>query len=307
MVIGHKKQWELLKELASRKGKLSHAYLFAGQEKIGKKTIALEWSSLLLEGKMKDNQHPDFILIEPIREEEKTEKGVLLPATVEKEIKIGQIRNLISKLSFRAYSADLKIAVIDEAHLMNQESQGALLKTLEEPKGDTVLILVSNQPERLLPTILSRVETMKFYPVKKEEIKKHLKDKGIPEKESEEIAEISAGRPGSALDFISDPKKLENLKLKLEELERISDSDIAVKFQYAKDLSEDKQLLKETLDIWMNYFRNALLANLNNSAKEKYPLPKLKNILKSIQNTKFLILNTNVSARLALETLMLEL
>src|SRR4030042_5617712 len=126
MIIGHKKQWQYLLK-SKETGRLSHAYLFCGQEKLGKKKVALEWISLLLGEDVFKNNHPDLTLIEP--------EG--------KEIQIGQIKQLIWNLSLKPYSAPFKVALIDRAHLMNEEAQASLLKTLEEPKGETILFLVS--------------------------------------------------------------------------------------------------------------------------------------------------------------------
>ncbi|MCX6760727.1 MAG: hypothetical protein NTZ84_01290 [Candidatus Nealsonbacteria bacterium] len=290
-IIGHQKQREFLKKVI-KKGTFSHAYLFSGQEKLGKKKIALEIISLLF-GIDAEKQHPDLMIIEP----------------TEGEIKINQIRDLIFWLSLKPYSTQFKGAIINSAQLMNQDAQTALLKTLEEPKGKTVLILISENSDHLLPAILSRVQTIKFYPVKKEEIKKYLKSQNVPEEKTEEIARISLGRPGAAIEHILDPKKLEFFEEKVKELNKISKSDLSFRFQCAKDLSENLQEIKETLDVWTAYFRNILMEKVfsSNSGVEVSGTKKIKKILNAIQSTKFLILTTNASARLALETLMLEL
>jgi len=289
MLIGHQRQWQFLKQ-AAESDKISHAYLFSGQEKLGKKTMAIEWISCLFGENLQGKLHPDFILIEPQN----------------KEIQIDQIRDLIWKLSLKPYSAPLKTAVIDQAHLMNEEAQNCFLKTLEEPKGKTLLILITEYPEMLFPTILSRVQRIKFYPVKKIEIDNYLKNQKISKEEAEKIAELSLGRPGVAIDFVLQPKKLESWQQKTKELIKISNADLASRFQYAKDLSGELQGLKETLDIWLSYFRNVLIEEINSQSK-KYSLDKLKNILKLIQKTNFLISTTNINPRLALEILMLEL
>lgn len=299
-ILGHQKQWDFLKKVTER-GKFGHAYLFTGQEHLGKKTVALEWASLLF-GKPFTSingggQNPDLILIEPS----------------EKEIQINQIRDLIWKLSLKPYSAPLKVAIIDKAHLMNQEAQNCFLKTLEEPKDKTLIILISEYPEYLFPTIISRVEILKFQPVKKEEIKNYLKKEGLSEKESEEISEVSLGKPGAALEFILDKEKLNLQKEKIKEIVKISNSPLAMRFQYVKNLTQKPQNLRENLDIWLSYFRNLLLSHVNqikinnqlNSGQ--YSLLKLKNILKLIQKINFLISTTNINPRLALETLMLEI
>jgi DNA polymerase-3 subunit delta' len=296
MPLGHQKIWQFLKKSAQIK-KLSHAYLFTGQEKLGKKTLALDFIELLIGQDIKKKPHPDFVLIEPIA----------------KEIQISQIRDLSQRLSLKTFAAPFKTAVIDQAHLMNQEAQTSLLKTLEEPKGNALLILITEMPERLFPTILSRCEIIKFHPVKKDEIKNYFKKEGISEKEAEEISEISLGRPGVAIDFISNPQKLESQKKLIKEAIALTDSDLASRFQYAKNLAA-KSNLREILNIWLLYFRDVLLSKINPERTDKqqstlgrYTPAKLKNILKLIQDTNFLISTTNVNPRLALEILMLEL
>jgi len=277
-VIGHKKQIDFLTKI-SKLDKLSHAYLFTGQEKIGKKRIALEWVSLLFDQDVQKKQHPDLFLIEP-----------------SKEIQISQIRELIWKLSLKPYSAPLKIAIIDNAHLMNKEAQNALLKILEEPSGKALLIFITEFSELLLPTILSRVQRIKFFPVCKIEIKEYLEKQKIKNSEIEEIIEFSYGKPGSAMNFILDSEKLKNQKKLIKELMIISKANLSFRFQYAKDLSENN--IGEVLDIWLRYFRKMLISGINYN--------KAINIIKKIQSTNFLISTTNVNPRLALETLMLE-
>ncbi len=297
-IIGHQKQRDFLKK-AIKKGNFSHAYLFSGQEKLGKRKISLEIFSSLFGVDLEKTQHPDLMIIE----------------SQEGEIRISQIRDLISWLLLKPYSAPLKAAIIDKAHLMNVEAQTALLKTLEEPKGKTILFLISENPDHLLPAILSRVQTIKFYPVRKEEIKKYLKSRDVSDAKSEEIARISLGRPGAAMEYAFDIKKLESFEERIKELKTISRSDLSSRFQYAKKLSDSvqelnqDQELKETLDVWILHLRNILLEkNLASGEKNKeYPTPKLKKILETIQSTRFLLSTTNASARLALETLMLEI
>jgi len=307
MIIGHQKQWEFLKKCAES-GKLSHAYLFLGQEKLGKKTLALEFIKLLnCENPglspcqtcrscqdIQKRQHPDLTMVEPEK----------------KAIQISQIRDLSWKLSLRPYSASFKAAIIDQAHSMNQEAQSCFLKTLEEPKGKALLILITEYPEMLFPTILSRVQKIKFYPVKKTEVEEYLKSQAISEKESEQIGELCLGKPGLAVDFVKLPQKLEIQKQKIEELTFLTSSDLASRFQYAKEITRQSQNLKETLDIWLKHFRGILLSKIHGKEDENfrhYPLNKLRNILKLVQSTNFLISTTNVNPRLALEILMLEL
>jgi len=291
MLIGHQKQWQFLKKSAEL-GRLSHAYLFSGQEKLGKKTVALEWISLLFDKpstKLLVGGYPDFILITPIQ----------------KEIQISQIKNLNWRLSLRPYSASFKTVIIDQAHSMNQEAQNCFLKTLEEPRGETLLILITEYPEFLFPTIRSRSEIIKFYPVAKKEIENYLKEQGVAEKKARVISQISQGKPGVAIDFFNQPQKLKEREAVLNEIIRLTKADLTSRFQYVKKISKAPDL-KEILNIWLSYFRENLISSLN-SKVAPWKVGKLTKILKKIQETFFLISTTNVNSRLALETLMLEL
>jgi len=282
MIVGHQKQWQFLKKIA-KSGKIPHALLFSGEEKLGKKKIALEFVSLIFGQDLKN--HPDFISITPEA----------------KKIQINQIRELSWRLSLKPIKAVFKAAIIDDAHLMTAEAQNCFLKTLEEPKGETLLILITEYPNFLLPTILSRCERIKFFPVKKEEIANYLKTKGISKEKIEEISEISDGRPGLAIEFLENPEKLKGRETIIKDLIRISKSPLSARFQYAKELSKD-QNLTEVLNIWLSFFRKDLI-----SQRSQINLRKIENILKTIQRTFFLISTTNVNPRLALEILMMEL
>jgi DNA polymerase III subunit delta' len=322
MIIGHQKQREYLKSIA-KSGKVPHALIFSGQEKLGKKTIALEFISLLFNQDCA--KHPDLIFIEP----------------TESEIQIAQIRELNWKIALKSYSAPFKAAILDQSHLMNIEAQNCFLKTLEEPKGKSVLILIAEYPERLLPTILSRCQIIKFYPVEKKEIENYLKGQGIKEEESKIITQISQGKPGMVMDFLADPQKKEERQKLIGDLIKLINSHLSFRFQYAKTLSEEANL-GDILNIWLVFFREMLISKLNGNDKfpkysfqkinypvhegtgypfgqvcfgdsisanitAGYSVAKIKNILNKIQNIIYLISTTNVNSKLALEMIMLEL
>jgi len=332
MIIGHKKQWQFLKKSVEL-GKLSHAYLFFGQEKVGKKNFAFEFVKLIdcqntdfskkpcqkcnsceaIQKSLSLNieQHPDLAILEPKKMvSEKTSQR-------KEEIQISQVRDLIWRLSLHSFSSPFKAAIIDKAHSMNQEAQTCLLKTLEEPKGDTVLILITEYPEMLLPTIRSRVQKIKFNPVEKKEIEKFLKSQGVSDNESKELASLSFGKPGVAIDFFNDFKNFENQKRKIADLLKITskNSTLSSRFNYAKDLSSEGNDLKQTLETWLRFFRDILISRLekNKTEEEKnnyfdnYSIPKLESTISFIQNTIFLISKTNINQKLALEVLLLDL
>ena len=282
MIIGHKKQQEFLKKMVESE-KIPHALLFTGNEKLGKKKIAFK----LITSIFKENifQHPDFSLVIP----------------KEKQIQINQIRDVNWKLSLKPVKAPLLSIVIDKAHLMTKQAQNCFLKTLEEPKSRALLVLISEYPRYLLPTITSRCQTVKFYPVEKKEINNYLKAQKFKEEQINEISQICLGRPGVAIDFSQNLKKLEERQEKVKELVKIVKLPMSLRFKYAKELSENDDL-KETLFVWLSHFRRNLISHPDNSL-----ISKTKRILNHIQKTIFLLSTTNVNKRLALEVLMLEL
>jgi len=292
-IVGHQKQWQFLKKSVELK-KLSHAYLFSGEEKLGKKTVALEFIKLIC-GKedVFEREHPDLFLISP-------EIGT--------SIQINQIRELNWKLSLKPSLAPFKVALLDKAHLMNEEAQNCLLKTLEEPRGNAILILISEQPERLFPTILSRCQIIKFFPVKRIEIEEYLKAQGFAEKIAKEITELSLGRPGQAMDLAARPQKIEEQKQSISKLLNLARAPISLRFQLAKEVSQDYLNLREVLEIWMSFLRKALISQLKNGSESgEFSISKLKALLWQIQNLIFLISTTNVNPRLALEIFLLEI
>lgn len=306
MLIGHQKIWKFFSE-SLKDSSLSHAYLFSGEDKIGKKTTALEISKLLNCLNLGDNnfykkypclkcrncldigknQFPDLFFLEKDRDK--------------KEINITKIRSLKKYLSFKPYNSPFKIAIIDDAHLMNISAQNALLKTAEEPTGPkTIIFLITNKSQQLLKTIISRVQEVRFFKPSNEEIDNYFLTANISDKEKEAIKKFSFNKPGIIIDFINYPKKLEDHKFKIQKLKEIIDSPLYIRFNYIKELvdnSSDEEIL-ETLALWTSYFKELLLIDVNRIKKIK--------ILKAINRTYYLILKTNVNKKLILENLVLE-
>ena len=225
----------------------------------------------------------------------------------ENSIQISAVREAIKKLSLKPYSSSMRIAVVDKAHLMTPDAQGCFLKFLEEPKGASLIILITEYPETLLPTIRSRIQKIGFYPVPSQEIKKHLGDK----KEAETISLVCGGKPGVALDLLKDPGILDQRKKVVKDLLSLIDGDAAEKFNYAKNLFQNSEnKTEEILDIWLRYLRKALLAKAfekDEGVSLKYSLLELKKIILSIQKTKFLISTTNVNPKLTFEILLMKI
>ncbi len=313
-MLGHKKQWQFLKK-AAEKGKISHALLFYGPEQTGKRTLAIEFAKFLnCQGAKKPcgsckscqdiekGTWPDLALVCL-----KEGKG---------EIQISQIRELAWTMSLKPHSSDFKIAIVDQAHLMNQEAQNCFLKLLEEPRGNAVLILVTEHPDTLFSTILSRVQKIKFFPVGNEEIEKALVEKGLSAEKAKIFTAFSFGKPGLANSFFEEPARIEKQKEIVSDLIKISQADLSTRFSYAKRMIDEKsedsgKSLKKVLQIWLRYFRKVFLLKLAGDSKEKffnhYSLAKIMEIIRSIQSTESILSTTNANPRLALEILLMEI
>ena len=180
-ILGQEQPKKILKN-ALQSSNVAHAYLFHGQESIGKKQIAIELAKSLncaspIKGdacdectscrKIENRTHPDFFFVEPIKNTLTAREAV---------IKIEAIRELQRKLAFHPYEGKVKAVIIDNADLMNLQAANSFLKTLEEPPSATILILISSNPFKLLPTLISRCQTIQFQPLTHKNIEKILKE-----------------------------------------------------------------------------------------------------------------------------------
>ncbi|MDD4409205.1 MAG: DNA polymerase III subunit [Candidatus Pacebacteria bacterium] len=309
--IGHKTEKGLLAKLI-RNDTVPHAFLFSGPKKIGKKRVALEFIksiSCTNSGNdwgfcdncyscrnLESNTFPDFIFIKP--EEDS------------KDIKIEQIRDMQERFTLTSFGGNYKMVVVDDAHLMNQHTQNSFLKFLEEPRGKTIIILVSDRPDMLLPTIRSRVQNIKFSILPKKEIENHLLSLGEEAEKAKEIAAISSGQIGKAVEYHENPERKEWFDSAIKDLNMLMRANLGKKFAYSKENSENYESLVEMFEVWERYFRKELLIKImkpSESRLEKYSILKVKGILKKISQSKNLIESTNSNKKLVLDGLMMEL
>ena len=198
---------------------VSNAYIFYGPEHVGKKETALKFIAEIIRKnnydldvfqKIKDNNYPDYLKIEPTY----ISKGNLINRSeLDKDtnqtnkalIRIEQIRNIKVFLSKKSIQSTRKFILIENAHLLNESSSNCLLKTLEEPSNG-VFILLTSRLNLLLDTIISRCQIIKFKPYSYQELKQLLEQTTNKNKEilsNSEVLEnlifISNGSPGKLL------------------------------------------------------------------------------------------------------------
>ncbi len=117
----------------------------------------------------------------------------------------GTVRHLLRELARRPVEGRVRVAVIEGAHRLNEDAQNALLKTLEEPPPDAVVILCADEPERLLPTVRSRAATVRLGPVDTRAIEELLGARGIEPAQAARLARMTGGRPGQAIALAGAP------------------------------------------------------------------------------------------------------
>jgi DNA polymerase-3 subunit delta' len=204
-VIGHERTIAQLRA-AVRHDRLAHAYLFYGEEAIGKRLVAIRLAQALnceqppagdeLDAcgrcqacrHIEAHTHPDVYLIEPDQE------------LANPQIKIEQIRALEEHTIYRPLMGLYKVWIIDDAHRMTLGAANALLKTLEEPPGQGLFILVTSRPSALPPTIRSRCQTVRFTPPARTQVEAALiLRREMPPAEAHFLAVDTQSRIGAAL------------------------------------------------------------------------------------------------------------
>jgi len=307
-IIGHQKQLNILNKSIERK-RLAHAYLFLGPENVGKFTVALDLAEKLT-GQSNQKINADLIIIRPGEDKNdgpEDKKPVKSGKTVsqKKEIKVEQIRELQRQFSFFSEDGKYKVAIIDEAEKLNKQAQNALLKTLEEPNDFSIIILVAKDDKKLLPTIISRCQKIKFGPLTETEIEDWAREKNIffgKETEKDEIIFWSLGRPGLILQLIGDKNELEERRKIQVQLENMPSQNLTEKFSLAEEMSKEKETSRKALGFWIILLRQSLLKKNN----LKISAAKALEIIKEIERSLEIMRDTNSNTRLVLENLFLK-
>jgi len=299
MIIGNEKKIDMLRQII-KSNNIPHAMIFSGPEMIGKKKIAIEFiKNIFCEELCGEcyfcksiEYNPDINIISP----------------VDGNIEIEEIRKAKERLSLKPYYNKIKALIIDDSHLMKSDAQNALLKMLEEPKGDTLIIFITPFREMLLKTIRSRAQEIKFSLVGNEEIEKYLISLGASSKKAKEISLISSGQIGKAINFFEDKSKMDFFNKSIEDIIFLSRSNISQRFQYAEKLKDDKIKIIEILDIWERFLRREILLKIfNYKSSVNYSLQKTKELIDELEKIKYIIESSNINKRIAFESLLIKL
>lgn len=322
-IIGNNNAKKLLLS-ALKNNRIAHGYLFIGVEKLGKFLLAKEFVKALScqRGEHGDpcgvcskcvsidnESDPDVLFINSSKKKILDKDG-----KESKHISVDQIRNLEHHLSLFPYNSKYKVAVINEAHKFTEQAINAFLKTLEEPKGNSVIILIADNSKFLLDTLISRMQVIRFWPLDENAIDKFLIDLGVQPKDAKMISELSFGKPGIAMDYFTN-------KLRIDEYHRNEDffwkfffSALPDRMMFLEELTKKENDLKDTLQFWLLCARKKILENYTSvvSAKKDsfYNEIKQEKILEFMNHITIilnLINNSNINKRLALEILTLEI
>ncbi len=265
-VAGHSQALNFLQRAIVTQ-KIAHAYLFVGAKFLGKELVARLFSQSLFCLKQtsqipcgqcqqclqfQHQVHPDFIYLSPDNQ---------------RNITIDQIRLLIDKLSLTPSVSAYKIAIIDGADKLEEPAANALLKTLEEPSASSVLILLADNYNLLLPTIISRCQVINFYPV----ADKHLYDFWSQQDQSKraelkQMIKASQGAPGKIWLWLHYPEQWRQFKLNINDKIDLLSPQVEVPWSISKrtfakteSFNEKMMRLSEEIDQWLLIVRDMIL------------------------------------------------
>ena len=320
-LLGHEWASDLLREHIVR-GQVRHAYLLCGPPGSGRRTLALRFAQALncptplapgepcrtcrTCAQIERMQHPDL--------------NVLIPAEDGRSLKVEQIRQLLQSLALSPYQSPYRIGLLPNFENATPSAQNALLKTLEEAPERAILLLTAPSPEDLLPTIVSRCEIMRLRPLPVDALAAALsRNQGLPAADAANLAHLTGGRTGAALRLQADPAELAEHDKAIDTLAQLLTENRAARFHYARALSEDREKLHRTLQIWLVFWRDLLLriAGSNGRVANLKRMDLLVRLAEQIRYEQALAqvtalqnaldsLDANANARLLSEALLLD-
>lgn len=313
-IIGHFKS-------SIEQGKVAHAYLIHGEKGTGKKMLAgLFAKTLQCEAGGTDpcgtcrsciqcdsGNQPDIIWVTH-------EKPTV--------ISVDDIREQVNNdIIIKPYSSRYKIYIISEAELMNPQAQNALLKTIEEPPEYAIIMLLTNNLDKMLPTILSRCITLNLKPVGELDMMEYLSRMGIPQAKAKFCVGFAFGNLGKAVRLATSEEYNEIKHDCVQVLKDINRMEIYDLIDAVKKMSKYKLDIYDYLDIMMMWYRDILMLKVSGSPdkllfKEEYATLKqqanyisyegIENVLKALDKVK-VRLEANVNFDIAMELLLLTI
>lgn len=255
-IKGHDRIIDVLRR-SLRSGKTAHSYLFEGVPGCGRRKTALTLIQALFCTALPDDacgvcpscrkiesgNHPDIHHIAPLPDK--------------RDISIDQLRELQHILALRPYEAPRKACIIDPAERMSVNAANSLLKTLEEPPGNALIILLTENAGMLLSTVRSRCQLIRFAPLSPEHILSLLERSGMPHEAAALVAPMSGGSIQRALEFDNEALTARREAV-LSRVSRLSLNRISTVFDASEELSGNREATLELLDMLLSFFRDAV-------------------------------------------------
>ena len=320
-IIGHENIIAQLKNAVSN-DKVSHAYIFNGEDGSGKTMVAKAFAQALLceKGEAEGCGECHFC-----KQTESDNNPDLIRVTHEKPASIGvdDVREkLVEDIQIKPYNGRYKVYIIDEAEKMTPQAQNAILKTIEEPPAYSVIIFLTNNDEIFLPTIISRCIIFNFRPLRDSVITDYLiKEYKVPEYEAKMCAAYAQGRIGKAVDLITSEDFVKIKDEALRFVKNVYTYDVPDMVDAVKRVAEYKINITDYIDIIEMWFRDVLLFKVTKDANNlvfsdeinyirkqasKSSYEGIGNILQSCEIAKQR-LKANVNFDLAIELMLLNI
>jgi DNA polymerase-3 subunit delta' len=325
--IGQPEALALLEHSLST-GNLAHAYLFTGAPNIGKTTLALDLARAVnCQGseppcsecqschRITDGKHTDTTIISLNSAKDSGE------AKSRVEISIDDIRELQHSASLPPYEGKCKIFIIDGAEYLSTEAANCLLKTIEEPPPHIMILLLTAEEPRLLPTVVSRCQRIELKPMPSAEIERILiESHGVDCDRARLLAGLSHGCLGWALRVSANDSYLTQRTQRLTEMFSLIDAGWEERFSYAAKLGNDRKSAEEIIKLWLVWWRDVMLnkcgckqttTNVDYTSKleewaQVLSLLEIRNFIDSLrQSLNQIAVNANL--RLVFEILMLNM
>lgn len=244
--------------LAITQDKISNAYVFEGNPGVGKKLCAHIFANALV---CESDNPPCGVCSFCIQAKAKTLPDIIVVEKNSDKTQIGvdNVREqVISEVYIKPRNARRKIFIVEQGDTLSTEAQNALLKVLEEPPEYVTFIICVTSKEKLLPTVLSRSQTVSFFPLSAETVEKYIKENEKTDKDIKTIAKLSRGSIGVAKDLLSDESKMARIEKSIKCILNLSKNSFSVR-QMTEFLSEEKENVTEIIDYCLAFLRDCVL------------------------------------------------
>lgn len=258
-IVGHEQIKEHM-QAAIRDKKPFHAYLFQGEEGVGKEALARTFAAgLQCQSESADKPCKECV---SCRQMESGNQPDVIWVTREKaSLGVDEIREqLCNTMDIKPFSSPYKIYLVPEAEKMTEAAQNALLKTIEEPPEYGIVILMTSNISALLPTIQSRCLTMEFRPLSTAVVESYVKEHcQVPDYQARASAAFAQGNLGKAMRYAKSEDFIERKDHIISLLRHVEQMDLSEMLAVIKDLGTSKDEVRDYIDLMVLWYRDVLL------------------------------------------------